>query len=184
MWNKDFNLGDSCTFVLMDKSSGSIGDLRPGEKITVNYQNAHGVLVADRIEQKPMTCEGTVKHIDPAAHTMKLREDNRTFAIPDDCKVVLRNDHSGSTSDIQPGNHVTIVYETPHNELVARQISQTSAEFVGTITAIDLKQKMVKAKGGFTTKKFNIADNCTILLNGKADSQLADLQPNEKLVFN
>lgn len=186
MTSKDFNLGDACAFVTMDKSSGAINDLRPGEKITVNYQDAHGVLVADRVQQEPMTYEGTVKSIEPAAHTLtlRLRAENKTFTLPDDCKVVLRNDHSGTLADIQPGNHVTVTYETPNDQRIARQIAQTSEKFIGTVTAIDLNEKTLKAKATFETKKFNLADNCVIVLNGKLDGQLSDLKPHEKLVFN
>lgn len=186
MLSKDFNLGDSCAFVLMDKSSGAMNDLRPGEKITVNYQDAHGVLVADRVEQKPMSYEGTVKSIDPAAHTLTLhlRTENKTFTIPDECKIVLRNDSSGTIADVQLGNHVTVTYETPNNQLVARQIAQTSEKFTGAVTAIDLNEKTLKAKVTFETKKFSVADNCVIVLNGKLDGQLSDLKPNDKLVFN
>lgn len=186
MMSKDFNLGDSCAFMLPDKSSGTMSDLRPGEKITVNYQDAHGVLVADRVQQEPMSYEGFVKSIDPNAHTMTLhlRAENKTFALPDDCKIVLRNERSGAIADIQPGNYVTVTYETPNDQLVARQIAQTSEKFIGTVTAIDLNQKTVKAKATFETKKFNIADNCIIVLNGQLNGQLSDLKPNEKLVFN
>ena len=186
MTSKDFNLGDACAFVLMDNSSGAINDLRPGEKITVNYQDAHGVLVADRVQQEPMSYEGTVKNIDPSTHTMTLhlRAEDKTLMLPADCKIVLRNERSGALADIQPGNHVTVTYETPDNQLVARQIAQTSEKFTGTVTAIDLNQKTVKAKATFETKKFNLADNCVIVLNGKLDGQLTDLKLNEKLVFN
>lgn len=62
--SKKFNLGAACGYKLLDKSTGTANDLRPGEKVTVNYQNADGVLVADRIEQQPMCYEGMVKAID------------------------------------------------------------------------------------------------------------------------
>jgi len=32
--------------------------------------------------------------------------------------------------------------------------------------------------------KFNVADNCAIVINGKSDGQLSDLKPNDKLVFS
>ena len=186
MMSKDFNLGDSCAFMLPDKSAGTMSDLRPGEKITVNYQDAHGVLVADRVQQEPMSYEGFVKTIDPNAHsmTLHLRAENKTFTLPDDCKIVLRNDHAGAIADIQPGNYVTVTYETPNDQLVARQIAQTSEKFIGTVKAIDLNQKTLTAKATFETKKFNVADNCIIVLNGQLNGQLSDLKPNEKLAFS
>ena len=72
MLSKKFNLGDNCAYALWNKPAGAIGDLRPGEKVTVAYQDAHGVLVADNVKQVPMTREGMVKSIDPAAHTMTV----------------------------------------------------------------------------------------------------------------
>lgn len=186
MWNRDFNIGSSCEFVLWNKSSGAINDLQPGEKVMVRYQDANGVRVADRIEQKMMRDEGTVKTIDPAAHKLTLRppDSNRTFQLPDDCKIVLRNDHSGALADIQPGNHVTVTYETLHGQPIAREIAQTSATFTGTLTTIDPQNKTLKAKAALTTKTFKLGDDCAIVLNGKMDNQLSDLRPNDKLVFS
>jgi Cu/Ag efflux protein CusF len=99
----------------VDKGAGTINGLRPGQKVTVSYQNANGVLVANRVEQKPLHHEGTVKAIDPAKRTVTLhhRAMNKTFRIAEDCAVTLRNDKSGTLADIQPGHWVTVTYETP-----------------------------------------------------------------------
>ena len=186
VFGRDFNIGSSCEFVLWDKSGGALADLHPDEKVTVHYQDANGVRVADRIEQKMMRDEGTVKMIDPSIHVFALQSPgaNQTFQLPDDCKVVLRNDHSGGLNDIQPGNHVTVTYETLHGKPVAREIAQTSATFTGTLTGIDLQNRTLKAKAALTTKAFRVGDDCAIVLNGKMDRQLSDLKPDEKLVFN
>jgi hypothetical protein len=54
---KTFNLGDNCTCVLLfstlANNQGTANDLRPGEKVTVGYQDTLGVLIADRIKQRP-----------------------------------------------------------------------------------------------------------------------------------
>jgi hypothetical protein len=186
MLNKTFNFGDNCAFTQLDKNPGTMNDLRPGEKIKVSYQNSHGVLIADRVEQEPMRSEGMVKAIDPTGRTLTLhfRGLDKTFQIANDCNVELRNDKSGKLADIQTDNHVTVTYETPDGMLTARQIAQTSIEFTGTLTAIDLGEKTLKAKAAFTSKKFNVADNCAIIINGKTDGRLSDLKPDEKLVFS
>ena len=66
---KTFNLGDNCAydllFTTLENNSGTANDLRPGEKVTVSYQDSHGVLIADRVEQQPMRFEGMVTAIDP-----------------------------------------------------------------------------------------------------------------------
>ena len=47
---KQFNLGATCSLTLPDLSAGTLDDLRPGDQVTVGYQAASGMLVADRIE--------------------------------------------------------------------------------------------------------------------------------------
>jgi hypothetical protein len=186
LFGKKFNLGDDCAYALLDKPAGTVSDVHPGEKVTINYQDASGVFVADRVTQEPMRYEGMVTAIDPdnRAMTVHVRGMDRKFQIPDNCAVVLRNDKPGTLADIQVGNHVTVTYETPNDTLTARQIAQTSAMFSGTLTAIDLGERTVKAKTLFDTKKFNLADNCAIVLNGKPDGQLSDLRPDEQLEFS
>jgi Cu/Ag efflux protein CusF len=184
--HKKFNLGDNCAYVLPDQSTGTFSDLRPGERVRVSYQDSHGVLVADRVEQLPMRYEGMVKAIDPAAHTMTVhvRTLDKDFQIANDCRITLREDKAGSLADIQTGDHVTVTYEAPDNQLTARQIAQTSILFTGSLVAIDLPERTVKAREGFTTKKFNLADHCAIVMNGKTDGRLDDLKPNDHLVFS
>ena len=146
--NKTFNLGDKCTYTFVDKGAGTIGDLHPGQRVEVVYQEAHDVLVADRVTQEPMCYEGTVKACDPAARTITLhgRGRDKTLPIAADCKVMLRNDKLGSLADIQTGNYVTVTYETPDGKPTAQKITQTSETYTGSLTAIDLETKTVKAK--------------------------------------
>ncbi len=98
---------------------------------------------------------GMVKAVDPAAHTLTLHIGgmDKTFQIADGCGVVLRNDKPGTLADIQTGDHVTVTYETPDDKLTARQIAQTSMEFTGALTAIDLGEKTLKAKAVFNFKE-------------------------------
>jgi Cu/Ag efflux protein CusF len=184
--SKTFNLGDNCAYMFLDKSAGAMSDLHPGQRVMVVYQDAQGVLVAGRVVQQPMREEGMVKAIDPAQHTLTLhlRAVDRTFQLPDDCAVELRGGQPGTLADIQTGNHVTVTYETPNNKPTARQIAQTSATFTGSLTAIDLEAKTVKARTLLGTKKFNVGDDCAILVNGKPDGKLSDLKPKDRLIFS
>jgi hypothetical protein len=186
IFEKRFNLGASCSYTALDKSSATAGDLRPGEKVVIRYQDANGVLVADRVEQLPMRSEGMVKAVDPGAHTLTLRLTgrNETFQIANACAVMLRGEKSGALSDVQAGDHVTVTYEEPGGKRMARQIAQTSSEFTGTLTAIDLETKTVKAKSAFASKKFNVGDDCAIVIHGQPGGRLSDLKPDDKLVFN
>jgi len=183
---KAFNLGENCSYMLLEKNSATIGDLHAGQKVTVNYQDAHGVLIADRVTQEAMRDEGFVKAMDLDKKTLVVHRGigDKQMQIGDGCQIVLRNGKTGSLGDIKVGSHVTVTYETPGDQVTARQIAQTSVEFTGTLTAIDLEEKTLKAKSGFTSKKFNLADNCTIVINRRVGGQLADLKPNEKLMFS
>src|ERR1041385_1081009 len=184
--NKKFNLGDSCKFRLLDNSAGTAESLRAGQRVVVYYQDAEGVNVADRVEQKPLRFEGTVKTIDADRHmmTVHVRGKDMEFVIAEACRVMLHGDKSGSLGDVQPGHHVTVLYEVPNNLPTARLIEQTSATFVGAVTAIDLNERTVKAKAMFGSKKFNLGEGCQIVLNGKTDGELRDLKPGDNLVFN
>jgi hypothetical protein len=186
LFSKKFNLGDACTYTMADEGAGTVGDLRPGQRVTVGYQDANGVLVADQVTQKPLREEGMVKAIDSAAHTLKLHAGatDKTYQLPADCEVTLRGGKAGAPGDIQVGDHVTVTYEIPQGKPTAREIAQTSAKFTGSLTAIDLEQKTMKAKATFTTRKFNVGDNCAIIVNGKPDGKLADLRPGENLTFS
>lgn len=185
VFNRNFNLGADCTYVLWNKPQGTVGDLLPGQKVTVTYQDAHGVLVANRVEQVLLTREGTVKSIDPGTHTLalQLRAGVQTFQLPDDCKVMLHGGKSGAFTDIQPGNYVTITYETPKDKKVARQIAQTSETYTGQLTAVDIGDRVVKAKTSFGTKTFHLGNNCSIVNNGQINGQMADLKLGSRLSF-
>ena len=171
---------------MVGKPAGALGDLRPGQRVVVAYQESHGVRVADGVTQQPVRYEGTVTAFDPIQRTMTLhgRGLDKTFHIADGCKVVLRGDKSGVLADLQTGNYVTVTYETPNDKLTAWKIAQTSETFSGSLTAIDLDTKTVKAKAMFDTKQFTLGDDCAIVVNGKIGGQLADLKPNDKLVFS
>ena len=184
--HKRFNLGDTCAYTMVGQDNGAVGDLRPGQRVAVGYQEANGVAVADRVTQQPMQYEGMVKAIDPKGQTLTLHVGmmDKTFAVPADCAVTLRGDKTGTVGDIQAGDHVTVTYEVPGGKATAREIAQTSATFTGDLTAIDLEQKTLKAKATFSTKKFEVGDDCAIVMNGKPDGKLTDLRPGESLTIS
>jgi hypothetical protein len=186
MLNKAFNLGDNCSFQQLDKPAAAPGDLRIGEKVTVSYQDAHGVLIASKVEQKPMSFEGMVKAIDTGNHTITLHQTamDKQVDLPADCRVMLRDGRIGTLADVRVGNHVTVTYETPAGISTAREVAQTSIPYTGTLTAIDVNDRTIKAKSGFSTKKFSLADDCAIVINGRTDGKMEELKPNDKLLFH
>jgi hypothetical protein len=109
---------------------------------------------------------------------------DKQFWLPDDCQVVLRDGKIGSLADLNIGHRVTVTYETPDKMATARQIAETSLEFAGALTAIDLEERTVKARAMFTTRKFNVADDCAIVVNGEPRGRLSDLRPEQLFVFH
>jgi Cu/Ag efflux protein CusF len=184
--HKDFNLGSSCAYSVLDNPAGTIRDLHPGQKVTVRYLKSEGVLVADRVEQQPLRVEGTVEAMDVKDHTLTVRHDglDRTYQLADGYKIMLYDNRIGTSADIQPGSRVTVTYERPPGGDIAEQIAQTSQKFSGSLTAIDLTERTLKAQAVFGGKKFNMAADCTVVLNGKAGANLRDLKLGDRLVLN
>src|SRR5580693_5578305 len=48
--NRKFNVGVNCTYSPLDNTTGTINELRAGEKVAIHYQDVDGVLVADSID--------------------------------------------------------------------------------------------------------------------------------------
>jgi hypothetical protein len=186
MSHNDFNFGESCTYIVPGKANAKINEVRVGEKVKVTYQEVQGVLIADRVEQLPMQFEGRIAEIDAGKHTLTLHRPglDKDLQIAGDCKVMLLGSRDGSLNDIRPGDHVTVTYVIPDGTPTVEEIKQTGVEFTGTLTAIDVGERTLKASSTFETKKFNLADNCNIVINGRGNCELSDLKLNEKLTLN
>lgn len=176
---KTFELADKCELKLGDKRQASLGDFRPGQRVDVVYKDAGGVLVANRISQEYLRFSGEVTAIDRVNRTLAVHDLGltRTFIMPDDLGIVLNGSSRGTLDDVKLGGQVTVIYEIPNNQFVARKIEARSAMFVATLNAISLADRTIKAgKGLLGDKKFHLTDNCTIVINGKTDGKLSDLR--------
>lgn len=181
--NKTFVLGENCVLALSNKKEASLGDFRPGQKVNVNYIDASGVLVADRIAQEELRFSGQVRALDRNAHTLRIGHwgTGKTFTIAGDCNVLLNGDAKGGLDDVKVGNRVTVIYEVPANRLTARQIEQRSILFVGSLQAISLSDQTVCAGNGHRKDTvFHLADNCAIIKDGKPEGRLNDLRLGQK----
>lgn len=186
VFHKTFQVGESCRIRNPDGKSADLGDLRPGQRVNVNYRDAHGVLVAEGIARERMIYTGSVEAIDPEKHSIKVKGRilGRTFALPPDCRVILKDDRNGGLNDIKVGHTITVVYETPHGAPTARRLEQTSATFVGSLDAIDASTRMVKVKQLVGEKKFSLAEDCRIVVNGKSNASMNDLRLGQRLAFS
>jgi len=184
--HRTFDLGSDCTITLWNNADGSINDLRPGQKVTIGYQKSHGVLAADHVTQEAMRLRGVVKAIYPAQRELVIRrlDRNEKFVLAENCGVLLYDQKNGQLANILPGDHVTVVYESPSGPDVVRQIAVTSISFTGSITAIDLPDRTVSLDGAFGTKQFSLASDCSIVMKGKTDAPMMDLHPGQRLQIN
>jgi hypothetical protein len=184
LFTKTFALGDDCILAVGNRADASLGEFRPGQKVTVQYRNVDGVLVADRVTQDRLFYTGDVAAIDIQNHVLTVRHgaESRTFDISNECGVTLNAKSSGTLADIKPGSHVTVIYEKPAGHWVARWIEQPSQQFTGTLDAVNLDNRTLSAgKPLLGDKKFHIGDDCTVVVNGKVAgaSHLKDLRPGQ-----
>lgn len=183
---KTFNVGESCEVSLGDGRAAALNELRPGQRVHVRYTDASGVFVANRIGEEKLVYTGTVERIDAATRTLTVggKAASRTFRIDDECKVLLKDDKAGALADVQRGHTVRVTYEVPGGSPVAHRIEQKSASFEGTLTAIDVPERTVKAKHLLGSKRFVLADGCRILVNGNGTAELGDLRIGQRLTFS
>jgi Cu/Ag efflux protein CusF len=170
LFTKTFVLGDNCVLAVGNNADASLNEFRPGQKVTVAYRDADGVLVADRVTQDRLFYTGEISAIDAQNHVMTVRHgaESKTFDISDHCGVTLNAKSSGTLADVKPGNHVTVIYEKPAGRWVARWIEQPSQQFTGMLNAVDLDNRTVSVgKPLLGDKKFHIGDDCTVVINGK-----------------
>jgi predicted RNA-binding protein len=184
--HRTFDLAGNCAIMRWDNTAGAINDLRPGEKVMVGYQNAHGVLAADRVTQEAMRFHGIVKSIDRERRQVVMGrwDHDKTFTLAQECKVVLHNQANGDVAAIKPGDHITLVYETPAGSDVAYQITRTSADFTGAMVAIDMPHRKVSLEDAVSTKEFSLASDCSIVTSNTTEAPMADLRPGERLTIS
>jgi len=169
--SRTFNLGDRCVILAIDKGGVALSDLRPGVEVRIRYQKVDGVLVADRIAERPLHYAGTVDAVDAKARTVTMAEEPlakpfrrpRVFRIADDCKVILPDGKHATLASLQAGDRITILYESPGWTPVAYRIRQRSLTFVGMVDEVDLSGRTVEAKDMLAGKKFELSDQCRIL---------------------
>jgi hypothetical protein len=184
--HRTFDLGGNCAITRWDNTSGAINDLRPGEKVTVGFQNAHGVLAADRVTQEAMRVHGVVKSIDPARRQLVLGrwDHDKTLMLAQDCKVQVHDKMNDGLASIMPGDHVTVVYETPSGPAVAHEIARTTVSYTGAVVAIDVPHRTISVEDAVSTKQFSLANDCSIVMGTTIDAPMTDLRPGERLTVN
>ncbi len=186
IFSKTFNLSDACRIEMEDEPNAALSDLRPSHKVEVYYQDVQGVLVASRIVQHNLTLDGYISSIDPGERklTIKTGATKRELVAAEHCTIVLKDEKVGTLENLKVGHAVTVAYESGQNPWVARKIEQSAESFVGTIQAIDATKRTVKARSFMAEKKFNLADNCRIVVAGEPDASLRNLRIGDRVEFS
>jgi Cu/Ag efflux protein CusF len=185
-FTRTFNTASDCKVSLQDKPVASLADLRPGQKVDIRYDENNGVWIARQIAQHNLILAGHITAIDPAARTLTLQEGMmiRNLTIAPDCAVVLKDDKWAALTSLQVGDAVQVIYEPVKGTRVASRIEQKSETFVGTIEAVDATTRSIKAKDMLSEKKFNLAEDCPIVINGRINGSLSDLRIGDRVTFN
>jgi len=186
-----FHLGRDCVISAVDKSRASLSDLRPGEKVAIQYQNAEGVLVANRINEKALSYSGAVYAVDETTHALTMEEPPicqpfrapKQFCVAGDCQIILSNGGKGKLADVRPGDRVTIVYEFPDGAPVAYRIRKRTAVWVGSLDSINLATRILKARDRSGQTRFEVADGCRILDSGGRSGNLKRLAYGQTYLF-
>src|SRR5262245_43838772 len=175
---KSFHLGENCQISVGEKKAAAVTELRPGQKVEVQYKDVSGVLVASRLAQQPMVWRGRIESIDTTKRLLIVKDGRmrKTFDFTDQSKVILAGGKQGKLEDVRIGHKVSVVYEAPEDHLLVRRIDQTSETFSGSLNAIDAAERTVKAKHLLREMKFQLAKDCQIVVNGKAGAELSDLR--------
>ncbi|HXI52120.1 MAG TPA: DUF5666 domain-containing protein [Candidatus Saccharimonadales bacterium] len=184
--SRHFQIADNCAYQQAGKAADGLVSFRPGQRVQVSYDTAGGVLIARQIAQEPKTYHGRIAALDLNARQVRVehRGNTRQFDLATDCKVLLKDDKTGSLTDLKPGHLVEVTYETPGGPAVIHQIAQRSASYTGTLTAIDGSARTVKVERGLGEKRFVLADNASIVVNGSLKATLSDLRLGEKVTLS
>jgi Cu/Ag efflux protein CusF len=184
---KTFNLGKNCAVATINKKEAALKDLRPGDQVRIRYRDVEGVLVADRIAEKPLHYTGKIHAIDHNAGTVTMTEpalykpfhSPEKFRLATGCKVVLANGERGDLAALQPGDRIRVIYEKAGGSPVAYRIRDDSSTFVGKLNAMDLSARTLRAR----EQNFEVADNCRIIVKGEQKGHLADLALGKEYRF-
>ena len=182
---RTFNLADDCKVSLEDKPQATVAELRPGQQVEIKYQNADGVLIARQINQHNLAFKGRVKAVEPNQRMLSVKRSGLTldFNLASDCPI-LKQGESQTMRDLQVGEIVSVVYEPVGESRIARRIEQLHEEFAGTIRALDAETRTVKASGFLEDRKFNLADDCEIVIPGQPAAKLNGLRIGDRVSFS
>lgn len=187
LFTRTFNAGRDCNLSLRAKPGAPVtwAQLKPGVDVQVTYRDFDGVLVARDVSEHEMTYSGHISAIDLAAGKIEIKHGllSRSFVLPADTQVCIEGTRTAGLQNLQLGDSVNVMYETVNGSHMAKRIEESGKQFLGTIQAMDTPAKAIEVRelkgNGGPEKWFNLADSCSIVINGKLDSSLRNLHQGE-----
>ncbi|MGV3753885.1 MAG: DUF5666 domain-containing protein [Verrucomicrobiota bacterium] len=125
---KKYKVNDN-TRLTIHNDTAKLGDLKPGQKVTITYTKQGDIWLAQKVEDTSETFNGTVEAIDAGSNTIKVKSlvNTRKFNLGEGCKIVLNGETNGKLKDLRIGQKVTIDYEEVKGVMVAARIELDAA---------------------------------------------------------
>jgi Cu/Ag efflux protein CusF len=183
LFDRTFNLADNCKIVLADGSKGDLSDIRAGQKLDVQFAKERGVYIAYQITRQNLTFTGYIDVINPASKFLVVKSGLQSphFKLAKDCSVIAEGGKDGSLDDLKPGQTVSVNYEEQNGNKVARSVERDGVIFSGTLEIIDKDHRIVRAHAATGTRRFNLADGCIVVANGKVDTGISQLNLGDEV---
>lgn len=183
---RTFDLSDTCHVTLEDSPNGGLKALKPGHRVNMQFVNHDGVRIARSIHQANLAFTGHIVSLDATNKTFRVKAAmiDRNFSVAPDCKVIFHDGKSRDFTELKIGHRVTVKYLTPDDVHLARTIEQKSLEYAGRVDAIDARTDTVKAGSLVANRTFRLADNCQIIVAGRAGGELKNLRIGDRVTFH
>jgi hypothetical protein len=112
---RTFALGDACRVTLEDSPNGVLRELKPGQRVKIQFANHNGVRIAREINQEDLTFTGSIAALDSTNKTFRVKSGltDRHFTAAQDCQVIFRDGKHHTFADLKIGHRVTVKYLTP-----------------------------------------------------------------------
>ncbi len=121
---REFKATPDSEITFRDGSQHPLGDLEPGQSVTVRYYTPAEDHLALKIEQRSLEFTGRVEVLDADRERIQAGSllADRTFELSDDCVFVVNGKAEGTIEDLQIGDRVTFFYEDIDGVAIASKV--------------------------------------------------------------
>jgi len=119
-----FRIAKDCKVTLAAGGTGTLADVRPGDRITVIYELPGGAPIAYRIRDESSTFVGALDAINLPARTLQAKQmtGEKTFQLADKCRFIASNQQVEPLKDLALGQHYRFTYRDVNGVNVLDQI--------------------------------------------------------------